>query len=259
MSQAKVARLGLLGAQGRMGKEVSTLLAGEFSPRARLEVSIDRDSPASAWESLRGLDAVIDFSLPEAAIQMIESLLNSEGPLPALVIGSTGWTEEQQKLLDRAATRTFVLDSSNFSTGVLLVVELLKEYAPILKTLGYSPSILDVHHKHKKDAPSGTAIALRRAISSQAPSSVPTHSVRAGEVIGDHTVEFIGDADRIVIGHYAQNRSIFARGAIESALWLAEKRSEAARAPGSPLGARLGRLGMSDFLDSLRKKAGATD
>jgi dihydrodipicolinate reductase len=82
---------------------------------------------------------------------------------------------------------------------------------------------VETHHRHKKDSPSGTAITLQRAISPDDPNQIQTHSIRAGEVIGEHTIGFYGRADKITLSHSAQDRSLFARGAIEVALWLAQK------------------------------------
>jgi 4-hydroxy-tetrahydrodipicolinate reductase len=94
--------------------------------------------------------------------------------------------------------------------------------------MGYTPVLVEGHHRHKKDAPSGTALTLRTCVDAESPSSVQTHAIRAGEIIGDHEVTFHGPSDHLVFGHYAQNRSLFARGALEVVHWLAVLRTQGA-------------------------------
>jgi len=224
-----VIKIGLLGGAGRMGQWVSRLIQDEFAKQAQLTLSPKRG------ENLTGLlsvDVVIDFSLPEASLLLAQAALKHTGPLPAFVIGSTGWKLDERHDLEELAKKTPVLMASNFSTGVLALQEMLRACAPMLEKLGYTPVIVDTHHRHKKDAPSGTAVSLQRAIALAGPGNVQTHSIRAGEVIGDHEVTFYGSGDHLTIGHFAQDRSIFARGAVETALWLAAKRSAAERPTG---------------------------
>jgi 4-hydroxy-tetrahydrodipicolinate reductase len=218
-----VIQIGLLGAQGRMGQLVSRLLESEYSTKARLA-----SAPAlgQALDPLLATDVVIDFSAPAAMLALAELALKRAGTLPAFAVGSTGWTAEERQKLEPLARKTCVLVASNFSTGVLALIDILKQASPLLEKLGYTPVITEAHHKHKKDAPSGTALSLQRAISPSGPGNVQTHSVRAGEIIGDHEVVFHGPADHITLGHFAQDRSIFARGALDAALWLAGRRSE---------------------------------
>jgi 4-hydroxy-tetrahydrodipicolinate reductase len=134
--------------------------------------------------------------------------------------------------------------SSNFSTGVQALLAVLRAHAPLLEKLGYAPVIVETHHRHKKDAPSGTALSLQRAISPAGPGNLQTHAVRAGEVVGDHEVIFYGPGDHLTFGHFAQDRSVFARGAIEAALWLA---SRSARLDAPPVSGSSPILGMEQF------------
>jgi 4-hydroxy-tetrahydrodipicolinate reductase len=164
---------------------------------------------------------VIDFSSSAAFIRLAELALVSIDPIPAFVVGSTGWKPDELKQIEMLAAKTPVLLSSNFSTGVFALQKILKEASPLLSKLGYSPVLVEAHHQHKKDAPSGTALTLARAIGP----NVPTHSIRAGEVIGDHEVTFYGPGDKLVFAHFAQDRSIFARGALDAAIWIRSKRS----------------------------------
>ena len=218
-------RVGLLGASGRMGLWVSKLLQTEFAAKAQLAANPAR---GEALDSLLSTDVVIDFSQPAAMLALAEAALKHTGPLPAFVVGSTGWKIDERHKLEELAKNTPVLMASNFSTGVLALLDILKQASPLLEKLGYTPVITEAHHKHKKDAPSGTAISIQRAIAPAGPGNVQVHSVRAGEVIGDHEVTFYGPGDHITIGHFAQDRSIFARGAIDVALWLAGRRGNAA-------------------------------
>lgn len=217
-------RLGLLGSGGRMGDWVTRLVASEFSNSASIAATARK---GDALAPLLATDAVIDFSAPAAMLALAEEAARTQGPLPAFVVGSTGWKLDERRALEALAARTPVLMASNFSTGVLAVQEILKQAAPILDKLGYKPVIVETHHKHKKDSPSGTALSLQRAISPAGPGNVQTLSIRAGEIIGDHAVTFYGPGDTIRIEHHAMDRSIFARGAIQVALWLAGKRGQA--------------------------------
>jgi 4-hydroxy-tetrahydrodipicolinate reductase len=209
-----------------MGHSIVKLLATEFATVATLSASVSR---GDSLDPLFQTEVVIDFSNPNAFLALADKILsNSKGvppQLPAFVIGSTGWTPEGEKVLAELGSRTPVLIASNFSTGVSALARILQQASPLLEKLGYTPVIIETHHEHKIDAPSGTAISLQKAIHPSRPGSIQTHSIRAGEVIGDHEVTFYGRNDQITIRHSAQDRSIFAHGAIQAALWLAQNRN----------------------------------
>jgi 4-hydroxy-tetrahydrodipicolinate reductase len=218
-------RIGLLGSTGRMGQRVRELLATEYLTAAKLVAEVHS---GSEWGALLDTDLIIDFSRPEAVLKWVDFVIathpaSSSKPLPALLIGSTGWTPEQLNSLQRLADRTCILRSSNFSTGVLLLLHILRESAPLFKALGYTPAIVETHHSHKIDAPSGTALSIQSVLSKAFPNEIQTQSVRAGEIVGDHEVTFYGLGDHLTMGHFAQDRSIFARGAIDIGLWLVER------------------------------------
>lgn len=234
-------QIGLLGAQGRMGDWVSKLIATEFSAKAKLAAAPARGQPL---EPLLATDVVIDFSSPAAMLELAQAALKRTTALPAFVVGSTGWKPEELHALEALAKKSPVLMASNFSTGVLALVELLKQASPLLKKLGYTPVITETHHRHKKDAPSGTALTLQRSISPAKPGEVQTLSVRAGEIVGDHEVAFYGVGDHLTLGHFAQDRSLFARGAIDVALWLATQRSQASLS---------GLIGIEKYFEELKK------
>ena len=214
-------RIGLLGASGRMGQWVRKVVAREFQGRAAITVEASAGDPL---ELLLSSDVIIDFSSPEAMSVLARGALRlSGGRLPAFVVGSTGWTPEQMVHLEALARKARVLMASNFSTGIGLLNEILRQFAPALLRIGYQPAIVETHHKHKKDAPSGTAITLARSVNPTDPSLVQTLSLRAGEVIGDHDVSFFGPGDTITLRHHARDRSVFARGAVDAAIWLVDK------------------------------------
>jgi 4-hydroxy-tetrahydrodipicolinate reductase len=206
-----------------MGKWVANVLEAEYAQRAKLAAAPARGQPL---DPLLATDSVIDFSSPEAMLALAQAALKHPGKLPAFVVGSTGWKLEDRLILEELAIKTPVLMASNFSTGVMALIDILKQASPLLEKLGYMPVIRETHHKHKKDAPSGTALSIQRSISPSGPGNVQTFSVRAGEIVGDHEVTYYGPGDHITFGHFAQDRSVFARGAIDIALWLASKRGQ---------------------------------
>ncbi|MCC7440173.1 MAG: hypothetical protein IT285_00980 [Bdellovibrionales bacterium] len=210
-------RVGVLGPTGRMGEWVVRLLEKEYADRARIAAAVGRGGD---FESLLSCDVVIDFALPEAVLRFLALADGRGDPLPALVCGSTGWTPERKPALTAYARRAPVLAATNFSLGVQALRLVLRNHAQLLKSLGYVPSLVETHHEHKRDAPSGTAITLRDELSPAFGSAIQIHSVRAGEVVGEHEVGFFGPSDRITFSHVAQDRGLFARGALEAALWL---------------------------------------
>ena len=214
-------KVGLMGAKGRMGKVIAHLLDSEYSAHTKLAVTADKGDD---FKAILEAEVVIDFSSPSGLVELAKAALGLDKSLPSFVVGSTGWKIDDRKVLEDLSKKTQVILSSNFSLGVLALHEILKQASPLLEKLHYLPVIVETHHRHKKDSPSGTAISLQRTIAPAGPGNVQTHSIRAGEVIGDHEVNFYGASDRITIAHSAQDRAIFGRGAIDAALWLVERR-----------------------------------
>ena len=216
-------RLGLLGATGRMGVWVTRLAQDEFKEQVQLVAAPRRGTDLSP---LLQCDAVIDFALPEAmsALSKLALAMPEGHPMPAFAVASTGWNLNDRRLLESLAARTPVMIASNFSTGMAALVKALRQAGPWLQSQGYVPVITEKHHVHKKDTPSGSAISLQRAVSPAGPGNVQTLSIRAGEIIGEHEVSFFGRGDELLFAHYAQDRSIFARGALQASIWLAQKR-----------------------------------
>jgi 4-hydroxy-tetrahydrodipicolinate reductase len=236
--------IGILGAQGKMGQLISKLISDEFSSQALMGSRVGRNDP---FDSLLKEDVIIDVANPSAMSQLAKFALTRPEPLPPFVVGSTGWSHEEVRSLHALAERTPVLIAPNFSAGVFVLSEILKNYSFIFRKLGYAPVIVETHHRHKKDSPSGTALLLQNSILPQSSASsekVQTHSIRAGEVVGTHDVTFYGSADAITLKHFAQDRSIFARGAIEVALWLTREANQKKQERGI--------LGMNHYFESLK-------
>lgn len=228
--------LGILGAGGRMGRMVASLLREEYADRVKRVTAVGRGEGVAP---LAETDAIIDFSTPEATLSLLEGARQKH--LPPLACGTTGWTDAQRQRLDAQLAYHCVLMAANFSTGILVLRQMLEQHGPLLRRLGFTPVMTETHHRHKKDAPSGTALALNRAVDPVHPEAIQTHATRAGEVIGEHQLTFYGPEERLILGHIAQDRALFARGAIEVALWLAR------------LPKATGRLGMDDYFRALNE------
>ncbi|MDR7134579.1 4-hydroxy-tetrahydrodipicolinate reductase [Lysobacter niastensis] len=224
-------RLLIHGASGRMGQALLRLA----SERDDLVVvaAVSRSQPAQrvvdgvahfAVAELSGapeFDAAIDFSLPEG----FDAILHlCDERRAALVSGTTGLEAEQREALTAAAGRIPLLWAANFSLGVAVLNELVERAAAALP--GWDCDIVESHHVHKKDAPSGTALALG-ASAEQGGAHPRYQSLRAGDIVGEHFVQFTTLGERIELNHRATNRDIFARGALHAAVRLA------GRAPGA--------------------------
>ena len=227
--------ISIFGASGRMGQAIAE--EAEF----RDDVKIGELRP----------DVYVDFSAPEALEEHLGQAVAAEKPI---LIGTTGLTPEHQRMIDEAAEKIAVLQSANTSLGVNLLSWLVREAA---KRLGpaWDIEILEMHHRMKVDAPSGTALMLGRcaaegrgvelaAVSERGrdgitgerePGAIGFAALRGGTVAGDHQVIFASEGERLEIGHRAESRVIFARGAVKAALWLADKPA--------------GRYSMADVLD----------
>lgn len=225
--------IGIIGVRGRMGQTLVAAL--ENWPGACLAGGIDKGAVADALDC----DVLIDFSSPEALADTLAAAIAKRCPI---VIGATGLNEAHHAAIDAAAQLIPVLQSANMSLGVTLLVRLVAQAA---ETLGadWDIEILEMHHRHKLDAPSGTALLLGTAAAAGRGVDLATHKVslrdgetgprregtigfatlRGGSVPGDHSVIFATDDERLELSHKAQSRAIFARGAIRAALWLAGK------------------------------------
>lgn len=190
---------------------------------------------ADPAELFAASDAIIDFSVPAATL--VHARL-AEQTGKALIVGTTGLGAEHDAAIAAAAKKAVIVRAANFSIGVNLALGLARRAAEVLGA-DYDIEILEMHHRHKVDAPSGTALALGEAVADGRRVSLADKAVRArdghtgarkkgdigfatlrgGDVIGDHTVIFAGEGERIEIGHKASSRAVFAQGAVRAALW----------------------------------------
>jgi 4-hydroxy-tetrahydrodipicolinate reductase len=246
------------GIAGRMGREIARLVRA--AEGLSLHGAVEQPGPlvgqdagvvaglggpiglpvqGSLAGALPGADVVIDFTIPEASVA--HAALCAERGV-ALVIGSTGFSAEARAKVEAAARRIPVILSPNMSVGVNVLFELVRQAARALGD-AYDVEIVEIHHKHKRDAPSGTAVRLgevaaealgrapadalcftRRGITGERPPwQVGVQTLRGGDVVGEHTVMFCGEGERVELIHRATSRTQFASGAVRAAAWLAGK------------------------------------
>jgi len=221
-------RLLIHGASGRMGQSLLRLAAEQPDQFAVVGAVTGRPPPqrvvdgvphfaAREMNGVPAFDVVIDFSLPEG-FDAILSLCAQRGA--ALVSGTTGLSEGQRQALAEASASIPLVWASNFSLGVAVLTELTERAAKALAH--WDCDIVESHHTQKKDAPSGTALTLGQAAASSG-ADVHYASLRAGDIVGEHTVQFAGLGERIELVHRATNRDVFARGALHAARRLVGK------------------------------------
>ncbi len=204
--------------------KTGSLVAEVARERGHQVQSIDADvNLNAAWltsENLRDVDVAIDFTEPDAVLANIAACIRAR---KAMVVGTTGWYSEIERIRGEVeqAGSGFVF-GANFSYGVNLFLQIVRAAAPAL-THGYSGHITEIHHIHKKDAPSGTAATLQRVLEQAAGVRVDITSEREGEVPGVHTLELNSAGDRIMLTHEAKSRRTFAEGAVLAAEWVAGK------------------------------------
>ena len=250
-------RIGITGAAGRMGRILieaialsgddvqltaaiehpdSTLLgadAGEVAGQGKSGVAIVSDLAGV----IDDLDVLVDFTIPAATVA---NAAVCAANVKAIVIGTTGFTAEQQAELDAAAGQIAVCKATNFSTGVNLCFKLLDMAARVLGD-DVDIEIIEAHHRHKIDAPSGTALSMGEVVAdalgrdlkdvavygregqtgARDRNTIGFATVRAGDIVGEHTVMFAADGERVEITHKASSRMSFGRGAVRAAGWLA--------------------------------------
>ncbi|MBU1348317.1 MAG: 4-hydroxy-tetrahydrodipicolinate reductase [Alphaproteobacteria bacterium] len=228
--------VGISGARGRMGRAVSQALD------ARDDVMVVVRFDWGETPDLSLCDVVIDFSTAEASLALATACAERGGP--ALVIGSTGFTADQDATLQAAAEKVAIVRSGNFSLGVNILIGLVEHAALRLDARDWDIEITEAHHRKKIDAPSGTALMLGEAAAMgrgrdlsdlrSAPydgigeprktGAIGFSSVRAGGIVGDHTVLFASDDEVLTLSHSAIDRSLFAKGAVAAAAWVRTRR-----------------------------------
>jgi 4-hydroxy-tetrahydrodipicolinate reductase len=251
--------IAIAGSSGRMGRAL--IEAVIQAPDMRLAAALDRaGSPALGKDAgeligapcgtlitdnpdnaLQGVHALIDFTRPEATLAHIELCRKHH---VNMIIGTTGFTPEQKQIIQAASRDIGIVFAPNMSVGVNVVFKLLEQAAKVLGE-GYDIEIIEAHHRHKVDAPSGTALrmgevvadALHRNLAEcgvygregvtgeRNPSTIGFATVRGGDIVGDHTVLFAGIGERVEISHKASSRASFSMGAVRAARFLAGKSS----------------------------------
>jgi len=227
-------KIGILGAAGRMGCALRTeitkhkkteLVAALVSKNggAANSDSIGQDVDGLAYTTdiraaLDICDVLIDFSHPKAAIDAALMMFSTQ--CRTLVTGTTGYSATEEKALEQAASAITLVKSGNFSIGICVLENLVTKAAQALPK-DWDADILDIHHSRKKDAPSGTALMLGRALEAGGQHIDPSEfaSLRHGGVIGEHSVFLGDDMETITLTHKAIDRAVFAKGALTAALW----------------------------------------
>ncbi len=201
-------RIGILGREGKMGRALESLvLDPEFSSR----VSLTRDEDPDLW---------IEFSSPAGALELCKKISGSKKHTP-LLVGSTGWSVDQSKELEKYGNRFPLLRASNYSFGIQLCRMSLLLWKNYPEIQDWKVTIREVHHTEKKDSPSGTALTLKEALGADC----EIISVREGGVIGLHEVTFLSPFESITLTHEAKDRRVFAAGALRAAIHLAEMKN----------------------------------
>ncbi|MCM2973580.1 4-hydroxy-tetrahydrodipicolinate reductase [Larsenimonas suaedae] len=250
-------RIAIMGAAGRMGRVLLTAAhqadnatlgaavirpgsslvgvdAGELAGLGRIDVATTGDVRAVADD----IDVLIDFTTPQLTLDNL-AFCAEHGK--AIVIGTTGFTDEELEALDSYKDRVPMVFAANMSTGVNLLVNLLKTASKALGDAGYDIEVIEAHHRHKVDAPSGTALMLGDAVAEPLGRTLKEHgvfaregqcgprrddeigfaTVRAGDIVGEHTVLFATEGERIELTHKASSRMTFGKGAVRAAAWVA--------------------------------------
>ena len=254
----KMINVGVIGAGGRMGRML--IEAVQDNPQTTLTAAIERQGSslvgADAGEVaavghlnvqivddlqsvINDIDVLVDFSLPDATEQNMQVCAANN---VAMVIGTTGFNEQQEQVLATASEQVAIVYAGNYSTGVNLSLKLLGMAAKAFGT-DADVEVIEAHHKHKIDAPSGTAYMMAEAVAeargqnlkdvaiygregqtgAREAGTIGIHAIRGGEIIGDHTVMFIADGEVVEITHRARARMTFAAGAIRAATWIVQQ------------------------------------
>jgi 4-hydroxy-tetrahydrodipicolinate reductase len=254
MTASAPVKIGIAGALGRMGRAV----AAAVEQRSGVEIAALYDVPGTEGQiadheggrgrvlvtrdqAVASCDAIIDFTIPDATAALAR--LAAERGAPALILGSTGLEQPHFDAIHAAANRVAVVRTGNFSLGVNVLTGLVRQVAERLGPDAWDIEIFEAHHKRKIDAPSGTALMLGEAaaagrdvglgqVSDRARDGItgPRKTgdigfsvMRGGGIIGEHSVSFVSEDEILTLSHSARDRSLFARGAVEAALWAAGK------------------------------------
>jgi 4-hydroxy-tetrahydrodipicolinate reductase len=230
-------RISVAGAGGKMGRAVIDAVAADKS----LALGSSFDVGDDAAKAIGASDVVIDFTRPEGTLMHLEHCVKLG---KAMVIGTTGFSDAQKKTVAEAAKKIPIVLSPNFAVGVNAVFKLVETAAGILGD-DFDVEIIEAHHRHKVDAPSGTALklgeliagALKRDLKKEAKhgregdtgarpaKQIGFHAIRGGDIVGEHTVVFAGTGERVEVTVRSQSRATYATGALRAAKWLKGKKS----------------------------------
>ena len=242
-------KVGVFGASGRVGKliiedlkTVEDMALSVVYARRELDFSIDPSVLVTSDMNslLNASEVVIDFSLPEACETLLEAAIKNPKPL---VIGTTGLNTHQLNLLKEASLNMPILYATNMSLGVALLNKLVYQASKALE--GFDIEIVEMHHRHKKDAPSGTALTLAESaakgrdknldevrvsgrdgnIGERSKDEIAVMALRGGDIVGRHTVGFYNDGEFIELNHTATSRNTFSKGAIKAASWIVNQKN----------------------------------
>jgi 4-hydroxy-tetrahydrodipicolinate reductase len=208
-------RVLLIGAAGRMGKTVLDLARSD----REIDIAAQCDLGDSIEPAMKNCDVAIDFSQADSIDEICRAALQRG---KSLVIGTTGHSQQQRRMIEETAHSVPIVLASNFSVGVNVLFWLTQKAAELLGS-DFNPEIVETHHKMKKDAQSGTAKTLAEILKAVRHSEIPIESIREGDIVGDHTVIFGGPGERLELTHRAVNRGIFALGALRAAKWIVDK------------------------------------
>jgi len=237
-------KVGVFGANGRVGKllvedlkETEGMSLSTVFVRSSLNFTIDPSVLVTSdmHTFLNACDVIIDFSLPDATEKLLEEAIKSPKPL---VIGTTGLSTHQLNLLKQASEEMPILYATNMSLGVALLNKLVYQASAVLE--GFDIEIVEMHHRHKKDAPSGTALTLSESaargrgldidkvrvsgrdgnIGERSKDEIAVMALRGGDIVGRHTVGFYNDGEFIELNHTATSRNTFSKGALRAGKWL---------------------------------------
>lgn len=220
MSERRIAIIG----DGKMGQAIRQLaLEKGWNVAAVLGERESAGGSGINAATLGSAEVAVEFTQPDAAVPNIMASLRAGVPI---VIGTTGWYDALPEVTRIAKeTGTGLLWSPNFSLGVNVLIELARYAGTLMRSLeGFDAHIVETHHSRKKDAPSGTAIAIGKAASDTLDRPIPTTSVRTGSVPGTHELIFDGMFEQLSLTHLARDRRVFAEGALQAAGWLIGKK-----------------------------------
>ncbi|HUU75959.1 MAG TPA: 4-hydroxy-tetrahydrodipicolinate reductase [Methanoregulaceae archaeon] len=238
-------RVVVCGALGRMGSTVGRLvnesrdleLVGgvDMTAGSFYGVEVTEALNINDFLAAKKPDVIIDFTIADAAVENAKAAAKNGA---ALVVGTTGFSEDQRAEMARAIEGNVpAVISSNFSIGVNIFWKLIREAAKMLKD--YDIEVIEAHHRYKKDAPSGTARTILQILDEEAGArekmygregmtergkEIGVHVIRGGDIVGDHAVLFSGNFETIQLSHRAYDRSVFAQGALKAARWVAGKK-----------------------------------